>query len=239
MFLAVFDIPGNSLMQRPARPFESLEWYREASRREARPRGFVNRTIQWLRSFRFLAFHVGLFALGITIALAINVARTPGTIWVDRMALSWVLLLVVHAAIIALLFAIGLLGTSEQRLPVYVPQNDRTTPRPVDQDAPGYDWPAPPPRPAETSNGSDTPGASDPNAEAPSESSDGESPTSVRPRTSPGGWPGSTPTQATGADVASWREVSPSAWIRRKRSDSDEAPSTDETPPTTSEPDHV
>lgn len=226
-------------MQRPARPFESLEWYREASRRDSRPRGFVNQTIQWLRGARFLAFHVGLFALGITIALAINVARTPGSLWVDRMALSWVLLLIVHAAIIVLLFAIGLLGTSEQRLPVYAPQNGPPTPPPTQQAASGYAWPDPPPRTAATTDDPNPATDDDSQTTVVSESAAPQGATTVRPKTSPGGWPGSAQSQAVGDDVASWREVSPSAWIRRKRSGSEESPNVDSPPRTTSETDDV
>lgn len=215
-------LPGIHTMQRPSRPFESLDWYREASRREYRSGNAVHKAIRWLKSSRCFAFHVGLFALGITIALAVNVARSPGTLWVDRLAVSWALVLLVHAAALALIFAFGLLGTSEQRLPVYVPQYG-PAPDPVSEPASTETvWPAPPPR---------------------VESAPQEQPANqpqnqvraairrphIRPRPHVTNWPTAS-TAAEGGETSSWREASPAAWLKRKRTPSTPAATPDVSP---------
>lgn len=224
-------------MQRSStRKLESLDWYREDTSRTSRSSGIVPRLLRWLRSARFLAFHIGVFALGITIALAINVARAPGDLWVDRLALSWVLLLVVHAAIVVLVFTIGLLGTSEERLPVYVPQSNPTNPPPTQPKTVDYAWPEAPPRqspatpqPANTT-ASTSPPANSGSAESTSVAA--STPSVRRPVDAANNWPGAAPD--SGTDMASWREVSPAAWLRRKRNpddasaiDSDAATDTD------------
>ena len=205
--------PGLSPMQRPARPFESLDWYREASRREYRSGNAAHEALRWLKSSRCFAFHVGMFALGITIALAINVARDPGSIWVDKLALGWSLLLLVHAAVVALIFAIGLLGTSEQRLPVYVPQFGAAPEAPASATPTQPAWPSPPPR-EETTTAEEVPTGAPPTA---SRSATWRS--QMKPRPHVTSWP--TASRPADGETASWREASPAAWLKRKRSNAD------------------
>ena len=208
-------------MQRPSRPFESLDWYREASRREYRSGNALHKSIRWLKSSRCFAFHVGLFALGITIALAINVAHSPGELWVDRLATGWALVLLVHAAAVALIFAVGLLGTSEQRLPVYVPQYGSEA-DPPQQSAPVQSaWPAPPPRVEPT-----PPTA--PVAATENQVRSALRRPHIRPRPHVTNWP--TSSTPEGSETASWREASPAAWLKRKRTPSVATPSPDVSP---------
>jgi hypothetical protein len=208
--------PGFSEMQRPARPFESLDWYREASRRENRSGNAAHKAMRWLKSSRCFAFHVGMFALGVTIALAVNVAREPGSIWVDKLALGWSLLLLVHAAVVALIFAIGLLGTSEQRLPVYVPQYRPTSETPPVATPSQPAWPAPPPR-EET-----TPEEEVPTGAPPVTSRTTNWRSQMRPKPHVTNWPA--PSRPADGETASWREASPAAWLKRKRSNPETSP---------------
>ncbi|MEJ7839367.1 MAG: hypothetical protein WKF81_11150 [Thermomicrobiales bacterium] len=212
-------------MQRSStRQLESLDWYRDATRRGSRSSGAVQQILRWLRSARFLAFHIGVFALGVTIALAINVARAPGDLWVDRLALSWVLLLVVHAAIIVLVFTIGLLGTSAERLPIYVPQNNASNPPATEPKTTEYAWPEAPPRPSPATPQPATTTVSRSTAADTQSAGSSSGPTTTssvrRPVEAASNWPGAAPD--SGSDMASWREVSPAAWLRRKRRSDDE-----------------
>jgi hypothetical protein len=215
-------------MQPPTRPFESLDWFREASRREYRSGNAGHQALRWLRSSRCFAFHIGLFALGVTVALAINVARTPGSIWVDRMAMAWILLLVIHAVVVSLIFAVGLLGTNEERLPKYVPRipaEATSGSRPAAAHAEPVQWPAPPPREEEPSQNAATPPAGTTPPQPGWSQWAEQEPT--RPE---GGWPtatsGSTRSRSHANETASWREASPAAWLRRKRTQIETPPIT-------------
>jgi hypothetical protein len=222
--LQVIRSPGIVHVQSPSRPFESLDWFREANRREYRSGNAGYQALRWLMSSRCFAFHIGLFALGTTLALAVNVAREPAHIWVDGMALAWALLLVIHAVVVSLIFAIGLLGTSEERLPVYVPQygpGPTTRPAPTAQ-AQAPEWPTPPSRAASPAPRQAQPQPARPvTASQPSGTGQWAQPPSTPPEA---GWP--TATMARGSETASWREASPAAWLRRKR----DRPVTPDTP---------
>jgi hypothetical protein len=215
-------------MQPPTRPFESLDWFREASRREHRSGNAGHQALRWLRSSRCFAFHIGLFALGVTVALAVNVARTPGSIWVDRMAMAWILLLVIHAVIVSLIFAVGLLGTNEERLPKYVPRipaEATAGSRPATAHAEPVQWPAPPPREEATSSDAAPSPAGETSPQAGWSQWAGE-----EPRRPEGGWPsatsGATRSRTSPNETASWREASPAAWLRRKRNQIETTPIT-------------
>jgi hypothetical protein len=214
-------------MQAPTRPFESLEWFREASTGDYRPRGPWRNALRWLKSSRCFAFHIGLFALGITIALAINVARSPGDIWADRLAIGWAILLVLHAGIVLMIWTAGLLTGNGNRAPVYPGtvlrprQLQPVTPTPAAQQptaATATEWPAPPPEPAPAPEAWTAPEPK-PSAWSPW----------GQPATPPGDWSTETGSDtSTGADPAapvdprqsepaSWREASPGAWLGRRR----------------------
>lgn len=204
-------------MQSPSRPFESLDWFREASRREYRAGSPLRQALRWLKSSRCFAFHIGLFALGLTIALAINVARTPDEIWADRLAFAWILLLVIHAVVVSLIFAVGLLGSNEEELPIYMPPGSSrfgqpgTNPAPAPAAPAAPAWPAPPPPRTGTEPATET------------------APPVTTPQPAPGwgrrdqasaaatSWGSTTP--APSGETASWREATPAAWLRRRRPD--------------------
>jgi hypothetical protein len=216
-------------MQAPTRPFESLEWFREASTGDYRPRGPWRNALRWLRSSRCFAFHIGLFALGITIALALNVARSPGDIWVDRLAIGWAILLVIHAGIVLMIWATGLLTGNGNRAPVY--PGTVLRPRQLPPVAPpptaaqastatATDWPAPPPEVAPVPEAWAAPAAK-PSAWSPwgqQASTPGEwsTTTGTGTDTEPVQGPPA-PADSRQSEPASWREASPGAWLGRRR----------------------
>jgi hypothetical protein len=223
-------------MQVPTRPFESLEWFRDASRGEIRPRGPLRNALRWLKSSRCFAFHIGLFALGITIALAVNVARNPGDIWVDRLAIGWAILLVIHAGAALLVWAIGLLTGNEPAPvypgPVFRPRElQATVPRPMPQPAappaagvpdPATAWPAPPPP---------TPASPQSPPATPDWSPWGQPVTGTDWTTAPAApvTPAAAPTGEE-ESTASWDATTPDAWLGRRRRIRDESAETADTP---------
>jgi|GEM_PF-6916680 len=219
-------------MQAPTRPFESLEWFRDASAGSPRPRGPVHNALRWLKSARCFAFHIGMFALGITIALAINAARHPGDIWVDRLAIGWAILLVIHAGIALLLWAIGLL-TGNDPAPVYpgpvlrprelqanawapppaAPAAPASTVTPSTEAVPDLAtaWPAPPP-PAPESPSPASPSTTDWSPWGQPVTDDGWTTGASAPAPTP-----PAPADAAESGTASWDEVNPGAWLGRRR----------------------
>ncbi len=93
------------MARQPARPLESLEWYREAVRNNFRDddpaRGFSG----WASGLGVLHAHVSVFAVGIVILLGVNLLRSPGDIWAGRWIMAWTVLLVLHAVVIGFLWA--------------------------------------------------------------------------------------------------------------------------------------
>jgi hypothetical protein len=242
-------------MQAPTRPFESLEWFREASTGDYRPRGPWRNALRWLRSSRCFAFHIGLFALGITIALALNVARSPGDIWVDRLAIGWAILLVIHAGTVLMIWATGLLTGNGNRAPVYPGtvlrprQLPPVAPPPAAPTSPmtstATDWPAPPPEAAPVPETWATP-AAQPSAWSPwgqQAAAPGEWSPPAESGTGTGQVPPA-PADSRQSEPASWREASPGAWLGRRRPlgstvkpkldrDRRTSPNDDSTPPST------
>jgi len=94
------------MAHQPVRPFESLEWYREAARNNFRdddPRGGL---AGWASGFGMLHAHIGLFAAGIVAMLLINLIRTPESIWAGRWIMAWTVLVLIHAVAIGILWAL-------------------------------------------------------------------------------------------------------------------------------------
>ena len=94
------------MAHQPVRPFESLEWYREAARNNFRdddPRGGL---AGWVSGFGMLHAHIGLFAAGIVAMLLINLIRTPESIWAGRWIMAWTVLVLIHAVAIGILWAL-------------------------------------------------------------------------------------------------------------------------------------
>jgi len=96
----------------PVQSLTSLEWYREALNEGADGQG--RGALRWLRGLPFLRAHISLYALAIVALFALNLVRSPGSLWIDNVALAWAALLVVHAACAGLIWAIGLLRESER-----------------------------------------------------------------------------------------------------------------------------
>lgn len=92
------------------RPFESLEWYRDATRSSS---GGHARFLDWARGIGFLSVHVSVYALGTVAMFVVNLLRAPDAIWVDRATPIWTLIVVIHAGVVGLLWAIGQLDRED------------------------------------------------------------------------------------------------------------------------------
>lgn len=93
------------MAHKPSRPFESLEWYRDAARNNFRDDDPRKGLAKWASGFGMLQAHVSLFAAGIVALLAINLIRTPEDIWSGRWIMAWTVLVLLHAVVIGLLWA--------------------------------------------------------------------------------------------------------------------------------------
>lgn len=105
------------MADQPTRPFESLEWYRDAARRnfqESAPSGFL----AFARSLAFLKAHTSAFALGSVLLLLLNFARTPDTIWAGHWIVAWAVLVLIHAVAIGFVWAIQQWDSDEPGAPV-------------------------------------------------------------------------------------------------------------------------
>src|SRR5688572_10790820 len=83
------------VMQGPQRPFESLDWYREAQGGRDDEHPWLTR----LRSFSAVQAHVSLFALGSVLLLAMNLIRSPGDVRADTWIAIWGLIVIMHAVV--------------------------------------------------------------------------------------------------------------------------------------------
>lgn len=125
----------------PTRPFESLDWYRAATRSGLGGRTARERFLDWVRGIGFLSLHVSVFALGIVTMFVVNLLRAPDDIWVDRSIPIWSLIVVIHAGLVGLDWAIASLNRDDDE-PIRVvsdanwrvaetwPTNDPTAPLP-------------------------------------------------------------------------------------------------------------
>lgn len=93
----------------PTRPFESLEWYTQASRDPEQPA-----LLRWLGGIGFLSLHISVFALGMMLLFAWNLLRDPANLWVVRVLWAWLLLIIVHLAVVGLVFALRLLRDDDE-----------------------------------------------------------------------------------------------------------------------------
>lgn len=97
----------------PTRPFESLDWYRQAARSGSGGLGTGARLLDWARGIGFLTLHISIFALGIVTMFVVNLLRSPDRIWVDRAIPIWTLIVIIHAVVVGLLWAIGQLNRED------------------------------------------------------------------------------------------------------------------------------
>lgn len=105
----------------PNRPFESLEWYRDAVRAHRHNDGGGARALSWLKSADCLTVHISVFAVGIVTLLVINLLRSPDDLWIDRAGAAWALLLTIHGVGIGLLWAIAQLGNDDHQALQVIP----------------------------------------------------------------------------------------------------------------------
>lgn len=94
------------MTHQPYRPFESLEWYRDAARNNFRDDSPVGGFQRWARGFGMLHAHICVFAVAIVLLLLINLLRTPDSVWADRWIMAWTVLILIHAVAIGILWAI-------------------------------------------------------------------------------------------------------------------------------------
>ncbi|HEU0163960.1 MAG TPA: hypothetical protein VFQ54_02885, partial [Thermomicrobiales bacterium] len=92
----------------------SLDWYREALHESSHARR--TRIAQWFRGWPFLKLHLSVFAFAIVVLFALNVARTSGGLWIGTVALAWLAVIVIHAAVGGIIWALDLLRQDPDRL---------------------------------------------------------------------------------------------------------------------------
>lgn len=108
----------------PHRPFESLEWYRDAARRNFRgdePAGFAG----WARGGGMLHAHVCVYAASIVVLLVINLLRSPDAIWAEKWIMAWTVLLLIHVVAAGILWAIAQWDTDSPGDPLEMPPGTR------------------------------------------------------------------------------------------------------------------
>ena len=113
------------MAQPPSRPFESLAWYRDAERNGFRDDGPGRPVLDWLRGYGLLQAHISVFALGIVGLYAINLISSPGDMWSERWILAWTVLVLIHAVVIGLLWALRLWNAEEDDEPLLVTRRPR------------------------------------------------------------------------------------------------------------------
>jgi len=96
------------MAHQPSRPFESLEWYRDAVRNNFRDDAPQPALARWAGGMGMLHAHVCLFAAGVVVLFLVNLIRSPGDIWAAPWIMAWTVLLLIHAVVIGLLWAIRL-----------------------------------------------------------------------------------------------------------------------------------
>lgn len=105
----------------PNRPFESLEWYREAVRAHRQDDRGAARVLSWLKSADCLTVHISVFAVGLVALMVFNLLRSPDDLWIDRAGAAWALLLTIHGVGIGLLWAVSQLGNDDDQALQVIP----------------------------------------------------------------------------------------------------------------------
>jgi len=190
------------MAHQPTRPFESLEWYRDAARRnfqESAPSDIV----AFLRGTRFLRAHVGVFALGAVLLLLVNFMRTPETLWSTRWIVAWAVLVLIHGVAIGFVWAIGQWDSEDPGEPV------RMAPLPNRERSALNPW----------AQGEDA--VRDAAFRHPGETGDG-----VPPSSDWEGWTAESDSQdPEPGERTSWRVASAAAWLQHDKPTTEETPS--------------
>jgi hypothetical protein len=173
----------------PTRPFESLEWYREAARhnfQDRRPNGLSG----WVRGIGMLHAHISIFALAAVVLSLINFVASPESFWADAWILAWTVLLLIHAIALGIVWAIGQWTDDEPDEAVQMPPMPQLARRPPP------DW-RPGPAPVQDAQFR----SSDPNQPAPAWT----------------GWnaDGADDNDQEPGERASWRVAAAAAWLDR------------------------
>lgn len=193
------------MAHQPNRPFESLDWYRDAARRGFEEDDRRRDLVQWFTSFAFLRTHVSMYAVAIVLLLAANLARSPERIWADRWIMAWTVLLLLHAVGAGIVWALRQWNADDPNEALQVdPSSWRQSPM--------FAWGAP---------GDTTTDAH----EVPfrvTAGQDGEH----EPMPAPGwnGWADAAAAPAPASERASWSEASAAAWLERRSRASKQAP---------------
>lgn len=122
----------------PTRPFESLEWYRDAARhnfQDRRPAGLAG----WAKGIRMLHAHVSVFALAAVILILVNLLLSPETFWADTWILAWTVLLLIHAIAIGFVWALQQWSSDDPDEAVQMPPMPQPARRPPANWHPGPD----------------------------------------------------------------------------------------------------
>ncbi|HYI24823.1 MAG TPA: 2TM domain-containing protein [Thermomicrobiales bacterium] len=194
------------MAQPPNRPFESLDWYRDAARR-----GFAdddaNRGIAgFLTGGGLLRAHISLFAVTIVALAVLNLLRSPESIWVDRVLMGWTILLLIHGVAIGAVWAVRQWNADDVDEPVRMPSNHW-------QQAPMFGWGAPGAAPAPAQEAQFRPAPSEP----------------AQPPASPwADWAKVTDQpEIPESERASWSEATVTSWLERRSRQTGTAPDQD------------
>lgn len=209
---------------RPTRPFESLDWYRDATRSGPAGRSARGRIVDWVRGIGFLSLHVSVYALGIVAMFVVNLLRSPDDLWVDRSIPIWSLIVVIHAGLVGLVWAIGLLNRDDDE-PIRVVsdahwRHAETWPS-GGSAAPSAEETARPDQPATVSE-QVAPRAESTTGQETTQQVASSHPASTSSDAKWSGWESDTPQRIdpNDPDRASWQEAAAAAWRDRTSSSS-------------------
>lgn len=193
------------MAQPPSRPFESLAWYRDAARNGFRDEEPDNQLVAWLRGLGLLQAHISLYALGIVALYSINLIQDPGGSWAERWILAWTVLVLIHAVVVGLLWALRQWNADDPDEPLLM------TRRPG-----GAAWAMPPPEAANAQEASFRVNETD------------VGPVQAEPWSD---WNGEMPgPEIPASERASWSEAAAAAWLDRTGQLTPPSTDSDETP---------
>jgi hypothetical protein len=152
-----------------------------------------------------LQAHISLYALGIVALYAINLIRNPDDVWADRWILAWTVLVLIHAVVVGLLWAVRQWNADE-------PPDE---PLLMTRRAPGPAWAMPP---AESANAQEARFRVN---------DDRPEPVQAAPWSD---WSGEMPgPEIPESERASWSEAAAAAWLDRTGQLTPPSDDTDET----------
>jgi hypothetical protein len=111
------------MAQHPTRPFESLDWYRDAARHNFQSRqspGFSS----WAQGLGMLHAHISVFAVGSVALCLLNAIRTPDSFWVGRWIVAWMVLVLIHGVVTGFIWAIRQWDSDDVDEPVWLIRRD-------------------------------------------------------------------------------------------------------------------